>query len=491
MKSEPNEATESDNRYRSSSWAHLHLWQIQPLRDALVFAGVFGILYLGYVLSIVTVPVLLALAFAYLFEPLVQRMTRTGRVGRARVAASIIVLSFMLVGVPTIIGVTYSIMQGLRYSQQVIRSIDVVTQSVRAPQREDLRASVSLRSHAWLFIRDYIVTEREKAANAVARERADHGLPPVQPDGTSASPSGETPATAGTGVAIKDTAAPASEGPPVATHVEHSPPTIDSSVDDEPSDLFKLLEFTRAFLQQHSNEIGRNLLQAGGGAVNALLAVALSLGKVVSTAALTAFFFFFFSTSYGKVLSFWESLLPEHKKGRVLGLVQQMDAVISGFIRGRLIICATMIGVYTVGYSLIGVPAAWFAGVVVGVLTLIPYAAGVGVPVTMLFMWLEPIDGFRGTWWWTLASPVLILAIAQGFDDYLLTPRIQGKTTNMDMPTILFASIAGGALAGFYGLLIAIPAAACIKILLREIFWPRFRAWATGMAEDMLPISKE
>jgi predicted PurR-regulated permease PerM len=61
----------------------------------------------------------------------------------------------------------------------------------------------------------------------------------------------------------------------------------------------------------------------------------------------------------------------------------------------------------------------------------------------------------------------------------------------MDVPTILFASIAGGALAGFYGLLVAIPAAACVKILLNEVFWPRFRAWSHGEAPDLLPIRKD
>jgi hypothetical protein len=37
-------------------------------------------------------------------------------------------------------------------------------------------------------------------------------------------------------------------------------------------------------------------------------------------------------------------------------------------------------------------------------------------------------------------------------------------------------------------LLIAIPIAACLKILTQEIFWPRFKAWAEGRAGDPLPI---
>ena len=71
------------------------------------------------------------------------------------------------------------------------------------------------------------------------------------------------------------------------------------------------------------------------------------------------------------------------------------------------------------------------------------------------------------------------------------TPMIQGRSTGMDTPTILFASLAGGALFGVFGLLIAIPIAACLKILVQEVFWPRFKAWAEGREKDFLPISRE
>ena len=250
-----------DQKAPRDAWPHLHLWQIQPLRDLLVLAAVVGIVYLGYVLSIVTVPILLALALAYLFEPLVRRMTDGGRIGRARVAASILLLSGILVLVPLAIGMTYSVMQGVRYVQGVIRSIDVVSQSVRAPDREDLRLQVQIRSNAWLMIRDYIVEERAKAAVAEdARKRA-------------------------------------------ATIESESPKPSDALAQamalesvEEPSDLFRLLEFTREFLQQHSTELGRNLLQAGGGAVGAVFSLVSSGVKFVTIIALTAFFFFFFST---------------------------------------------------------------------------------------------------------------------------------------------------------------------------------------------------
>jgi predicted PurR-regulated permease PerM len=190
------------------------------------------------------------------------------------------------------------------------------------------------------------------------------------------------------------------------------------------------------------------------------------------------------------VLDFWEGLIPERKKGKVIDLVQQMDAVIAGFVRGRLTICAVLILYYILAYWAIGVPAPLVVGLVVGALTLVPYAAGATVPVVMLLMWIGGggDDGVGSKWWWIVGAPLVVLAIQQVMDDYVLTPRVQGKSTNMDTPTILFASIAGGVLAGFYGLLLAIPVAACIKIVMKEIVWPRVNQWLAGRVADPLPF---
>ncbi len=501
------------------NWPHMHLWQIQPLRDTLVLSSFVGLLYLGYVLSVVTVPILLALFLAYLFEPLVRRITAKHNITRARVAASIIVLSIILIGVPTAIGVTYSVMQGVRYTKQVVRSINAVSASVRSPDDEGLRREVRSRSSAWGWVRDYIVEERGKARTLEDRREqrlrdlsslvAPAGSATVSPSDTpeekvtpqtSQGPGGVTPSQEGDG----DVSPPRAQAP-MYIYITlpdelHGPPALDENAtlatlppesEDEPSELFRVLELLRDNLERHATDIGRNLFQAGGGAVAAIFDVLAYVGTLIFTVALTGFFFYFFCTGYGRVLKFWEGLLPHHKKSELIALLEQMDGVISGFIRGRLTICAVMVGVYTVGYAIVGVPAAWIVGPIVGLLTLVPYAAGAASPIAIILMLLEPGDGLTGSWWWAIAGPLLVLAVTQFLDDYILTPRIQGKTTNMDMPTILFASIAGGVLAGFYGLLLAIPAAACIRILLTELVMPRVKAWAMGRADDILPISKE
>jgi len=50
------------------------------------------------------------------------------------------------------------------------------------------------------------------------------------------------------------------------------------------------------------------------------------------------------------------------------------------------------------------------------------------------------------------------------------------------------AVLAGGSLGGVYGMLLAIPVAACMKIALRELLLPRIKQWVEGRAKDPLPM---
>ncbi len=56
--------------------ARVHLWQIQAIRDLLWVGSLLALLWLGYAMRAVTVPLLIALLLAYLFEPLVSKLSR-------------------------------------------------------------------------------------------------------------------------------------------------------------------------------------------------------------------------------------------------------------------------------------------------------------------------------------------------------------------------------------------------------------------------------
>lgn len=255
--------------------------------------------------------------------------------------------------------------------------------------------------------------------------------------------------------------------------------------------LYRLAEWAITYWNAHSEQISREVLQRGAGALQVALGLVVRGGFVVFGAFLTLFFFYFISVSWARVLVFLRNLVPVVHRERAIGLAGEMDGVIAAFVRGRLIICGFSMVYFTIAYWLIGVPIPLALGPIVGVLSIVPYANTLLIPPAILLGFMQPgIFAFQSAWWWIVAAPIVVHFVAQSLDDYVLTPRIQGKSTGMGMPTILFASLAGATLAGFYGVLVSLPVAACIKIALRELFWPRFRAWAEGRASDPLPVGK-
>ena len=95
------------------------------------------------------------------------------------------------------------------------------------------------------------------------------------------------------------------------------------------------------------------------------------------------------------------------------------------------------------------------------------------------------------SWLWILLGPSIVFLVVSALDGYVFMPIFCGKATDLDPVTIVVAVLAGGAIGGLYGMLLAVPVAACVKILLRDVLMPRLRAWSQGRASDPLPLSKE
>ena len=404
---------------KTIGWRDLHLWQIQPVRDVLLVLAIVGLFWLGEKISIVTVPLLLAILLAYLFEPVIAWASRRTSLSRNGVVAGLIGAVVLLVAVPTILGITFGVAQFAGLLGATSERVGMVYDSVRSPEDTALAERVTSEAGpAWSFIRDQLL---------------------------------------------------ASE-----TH-NNLEPMLDAARQRLTEGGAGLVGSTATF--------GLDAMKSALGLIGGIFGVAFALF-------LTGFFFYFVSTGWVGVKGFGRRLIPDKHEGRVIDLAVKFDGVISGFVRGRLTIAFLQSIFFSVAYLVIGVPAAFVVGPAVAILSIVPYLALIGIPVSVGLLWLEGYTGVRGAWWWVLGAPVVVYFVGQALDDYVFTPAIQGKSTNMDTPTILFATLAGGALFGVFGMLIAIPIAACVKILIVEIVWPAFKDWAEGRREDPLPLER-
>jgi len=458
------------------------------------------LVWIGYSLRVVTVPLMLAVALAYMFEPVVLRLTRSGRLSRPTAAGLIVVVTAAGIILPTLLGVGLGAVQGVQASQTLVKNAEWLVKSVESPDAIDLRARAP--GPAWERMRDWIAqqrlreldiqkraaeldSQRERLASFAHARHERLATRLASPEDAWLLPPPGSPIYIESPSHVQSTAYDAYEpDQPDASLIAESPPP-------ELGTGYQIAAWAISWIRENRETLGRQALRSGVDWVNSAVQGLSSIAYALFIASLTAFFFYFASSQYGRVRSFSTDLIPERARPSTLAMLRKMDRVIAGFIRGRLTIGAILILYYTLAYAGIGVPAWLILGPVVGLLSLLPYMANLGMIAAMLLMWLDPSPGFMDSWWWIVGAPVAVSVFAQVLDDYILTPTIQGKETGMDTPSILFASIAGGSIAGIYGLLIAIPAAACLKILISDWIWPRFRAWVKGRAADFLPIAKE
>lgn len=452
-----------------ADWKQLHLWHIQPVRDLLVLGMLLGLIYLGYALRSVTVPMLLALLLAYLFEPLVQRLNRFQRVNRPMAVGGILAAFVLIVVLPTLLGAGFAVVQAVGLAGGVARNSGALIASVKSEDEVGRNQAYASLPRSWQYLSRRVSNLRQEVEQ-YRQHQAAKSLGPadnITPD------------------------APAHGG--------------DEHISEWKANVYDMVERGVVWVGSNAEGLAKTVgQQALSGGVEALrlgVVMVVSVAGLGFTVFLTGFFFFFFSTGWGKVRKITKEFIPKNKRYQTLDLLYQMDTVIAGFVRGRLTICAILGLVMMFQYWLIGVPMPLLLGAIVGALFIVPFIHVLGVPVAIVLLWLDPGTGplaqlvggigndGQATWWWILFAPLGAYLIAQFLDDWVLSVTISGKATNMDTPTILFASLAGGVLAGLYGVLLAIPVAACLKILVKEVMWPRFKQWAAGQAADFLPIS--
>ncbi len=437
---------------RKPLWATLHLWQMQPVRDILLGLGLLALIIIGQKTSVVTVPLLLAILLAYLFEPvIVWMMKRFGSSRRVSVIAIMVAVIFFVI-IPILGGGVYAVGQLVNFTTNTINDIDRVSVALEAPDPQ------------------------------LARRKLTGQFDPSEPDE-------ELEEISSPWLWVYDTIQSSRTADPVATDGADSDSDDFVAIDEDAvEELGSALDAVIQWISDNREQVASTTASAGVDLVNRILNLLGAAFGISFMVFVTVFFFFFTATEWVQLKGFGTKLLPDKNRDRIIDLLAKFDAVISGFIRGRITIAFIQGIVFSIGYFIIGVPGAFILGPVVAILSVVPYLALIGLPISVSLLALQGHAGMRGEWWWILGAPAAIYFIGQALDDYVWTPLIQGKSTGMDTPTILFASLAGGALFGIFGLLIAIPIAACVKILIQEIFWPRFKEWAEGRADDPLPI---
>ncbi len=170
------------------------------------------------------------------------------------------------------------------------------------------------------------------------------------------------------------------------------------------------------------------------------------------------------------ILNDWEKirdgildLFSPRVRLKLKAIAMEMDQILMAYIKSYLFV-AVLVGVMvTAAAALLGVKFPLLLGILSGVTNLIPYFGA--------FLSAIPAVGIAWGESWRLALYMSgAIFLIQQLESNLITPRIIGDSLGLHPLVVVFALLAGGELGGLWGLMLAVPGAAILKLLLSRAY---------------------
>jgi predicted PurR-regulated permease PerM len=208
-------------------------------------------------------------------------------------------------------------------------------------------------------------------------------------------------------------------------------------------------------VKEASGSIEALALAAAGGVFSVL--------GFVTEALLIPIFSFYFLMDWHHIADRMKKIVPPRNRARVVAVFGEVDDVVAGWVRGQATVTTILSVLYAIGFTIIGLRLAIPIGLLVGVLTIIPFIgtfAGAAITLTLVLL------DWHGAG--LLAGVIVIFVLLHLLEAAVLTPKITGQKVGLSESAALLAVVAGGKLLGFVGVLLAVPLAATVAVLLRH-----------------------
>ncbi len=158
-----------------------------------------------------------------------------------------------------------------------------------------------------------------------------------------------------------------------------------------------------------------------------------------------------------------DSWVPRDHVQTVRQIATDINTATAGFVRGQGTLCLVLGCMYAFGLTLTGLNFGVLIGLFAGLISFIPYVGsltGLVLAVGVAFVQFWPD-------WIMVVAVACVFFVGQFIEGNILSPKLVGKSVGLHPVWLMFSLFAFGALFGFVGLLIAVPAAAAIAVLVR------------------------
>ncbi|HVI49961.1 MAG TPA: AI-2E family transporter [Candidatus Sulfotelmatobacter sp.] len=199
-----------------------------------------------------------------------------------------------------------------------------------------------------------------------------------------------------------------------------------------------------------------------GAFFKSVLTGSLVVVNILSLVFITPVVTFYMLRDWHKITDRVGNWLPRHHAETIRAQLKEIDIILSGFVRGQALLCLTLGAFYGLGLTVVGLDLGLVVGFSAGMLSFIPYLGsttgfliGVGLALAQSPDWTLPL---------MVGCVFLVGNLLEG---NVLSPKLVGEKIGLHPVWVIFALLAGGALFGFLGILLALPVAAVIGVLTR------------------------
>ncbi|EAU42758.1 permease [Fulvimarina pelagi HTCC2506] len=197
--------------------------------------------------------------------------------------------------------------------------------------------------------------------------------------------------------------------------------------------------------------------------LSSLWSSSLAFVNFVSLFVVTPVVAFYLLLDWDRMVKKVDTWLPREHQTTIRRIARDIDLSVAGFVRGQGSVCLILGSFYAVGLTLVGLNFGLLIGLFAGLISFVPYIGSLlglvlSIGVALVQFWPD--------WPWIVAVAAVFF-VGQFFEGNILQPKLVGASVGLHPVWLMFALFAFGALFGFVGLLIAVPAAAAVGVLAR------------------------
>ena len=205
-----------------------------------------------------------------------------------------------------------------------------------------------------------------------------------------------------------------------------------------------------------------NIATIGGGALKVGASIATGISGAIVVLVLTLYFVASLPGMKHSMLR----LIPARDRARTSDITDQITDSVGGYVMGMVVLAFFNAVLAFLLYFFLGLPFPPLMATVAFCITLIPLVGSVMFWIigTTLALFTNPIGA--------LVFAIVYLVYMQ-IEAYVITPRVMNKAISIPGSLVVIGALAGGTLLGLLGALVAVPVAASILIIIKQVWVPR------------------